>query len=47
MDKRFVKNQFTLEDMLNQMRQVQKLGNMQKIMGMVPGMGQLKQQRKK
>lgn len=44
MAKRLVKNQFTLEDMLNQMRQVQKLGNMQKIMGMIPGMGQLQQQ---
>lgn len=44
MTQRLLKNQFTLEDMLNQMRQVQKLGNMQKIMGMIPGMGQLKQQ---
>lgn len=42
--KRLLKNQFTLEDMLSQMRQVQKLGSMQKIMGMIPGMGQLKQQ---
>jgi signal recognition particle subunit SRP54 len=44
MAQRFVKNQFSLEDMLGQMRQVQKLGSMQKIMGMLPGMGQLKQQ---
>jgi signal recognition particle subunit SRP54 len=44
MTQRLMKNQFTLEDMLNQMRQVQKLGSMQKIMGMIPGMGQLKQQ---
>ncbi len=44
MAQRFVKNQFSLEDMLSQMRQVQKLGSMQKIMGMLPGMGQLKQQ---
>jgi signal recognition particle subunit SRP54 len=44
MAQRLVKNQFTLEDMLSQMRQVQKLGSMQKIMGMIPGMGQLKQQ---
>lgn len=44
MAQRLVKNQFTLEDMLGQMRQVQKLGSMQKIMGMIPGMGQLKQQ---
>jgi signal recognition particle subunit SRP54 len=44
MAQRLVKNQFTLEDMLGQMRQVQKLGSMQKIMGMIPGMGQIKQQ---
>ena len=44
MTQRLLKNQFTLEDMLNQMRQVQKLGSMQKIMGMIPGMGQLKEQ---
>jgi len=44
MAKRMVKNQFTLEDMLSQMRQVQKLGSMQKILGMLPGMGQIKEQ---
>jgi signal recognition particle subunit SRP54 len=44
MAKRLVKNQFTLEDMLGQMRQVQKLGSMQKILGMLPGMGQIKEQ---
>ena len=44
MAQRLVKNQFTLEDMLGQMRQMQKLGNMQKIMGMIPGLGQFKQQ---
>jgi len=42
--KRFVSSQFTLDDMLSQMRQVQKLGSMQKILGMLPGMGQIKQQ---
>jgi signal recognition particle subunit SRP54 len=44
MAKRLVKNQFTLEDMLGQMRQVAKLGSMQKILGMLPGMGQIKEQ---
>ena len=44
MTQRLLKNQFTLEDMLNQMRQVQKLGSMQKIMGMIPGLGQFKEQ---
>jgi signal recognition particle subunit SRP54 len=41
---KFMKNQFTLDDMLQQMRQVQKLGSMQKILGMLPGMGQIKDQ---
>ncbi|MBI4912455.1 MAG: signal recognition particle protein [Acidobacteria bacterium] len=41
---RFVKNQFTLEDMRSQMQQMQKLGSMQKILGMLPGMGQIKEQ---
>ncbi len=41
---RLAKNQFTLEDMRSQMQQVQKLGSMEKILGMLPGMGQLKEQ---
>lgn len=44
MAKRMVKNQFSLDDMLSQMRQVQKLGSMEKILGMLPGMGQIKEQ---
>jgi len=44
MAKRMAKNQFTLEDMLAQMRQVQKLGSMQKLLGLLPGMGAMKQQ---
>jgi signal recognition particle subunit SRP54 len=44
MARRMVKNQFTLEDMRSQMQQIQKLGSMQKILGMLPGMGQIKQQ---
>lgn len=35
---------FTLEDFLAQMQQVRKLGSMQKIMGMLPGMGQFRDQ---
>jgi signal recognition particle subunit SRP54 len=34
--KRLAKNQFTLEDMRKQFQQVQKLGSMSKIMGMLP-----------
>jgi signal recognition particle subunit SRP54 len=44
MASRLAKNQFTLEDMRSQMQQVQKLGSMEKILGMLPGMGQIKEQ---
>ena len=44
MAKRLAKNQFTLEDMRKQFQQVQKLGSMQKILGFMPGMGQIKEQ---
>ena len=44
MAKRLVKNQFSLEDMRSQMQQIQKMGSMQKIIGMLPGMGQMKEQ---
>lgn len=36
--------EFTLDDFLEQMQQVRKLGSMQKIMGMLPGMGQFREQ---
>jgi signal recognition particle subunit SRP54 len=35
---------FTLDDFLEQMQQVRKLGSMSKIMGMLPGMGQFRDQ---
>ena len=38
------KGEFTLEDFLAQMQQLKKLGSMSKIMGMLPGMGQFRQQ---
>ena len=44
MAKRMAKNQFTLEDMRKQFQQVQKLGSMNKILGMLPGLGQMKEQ---
>jgi len=37
MAKRLARNQFTLEDMRKQFQQVQKMGSMSKIMGMLPG----------
>lgn len=36
--------EFTLHDFLEQMQQVRKLGSMKKIMGMLPGMGQFREQ---
>ncbi len=36
--------QFTLQDFLEQLQQVRKLGNLKGIMGMMPGVGKLKQQ---
>ena len=35
---------FTLDDFLEQMQQIRKLGSMSKIMGMLPGMGQFRDQ---
>lgn len=40
------KGDFTLDDFLKQMRQVKKLGSMQNILGMIPGMGKYKEQLK-
>ncbi|MFT4263207.1 MAG: signal recognition particle protein [Nocardioides sp.] len=36
--------EFTLDDFLTQMQQLKKLGSMSKLMGMLPGMGQFKEQ---
>jgi len=36
--------EFTLDDFLSQMQQLRKLGSMSKLMGMLPGMGQFRQQ---
>ena len=36
--------EFTLDDFLEQMQQLKKLGSMQKILGMLPGMGQIREQ---
>ncbi len=36
--------EFTLDDFLQQMQQVRKLGSMSKILGMLPGMGQMREQ---
>ena len=42
LQERIVKDQFTLEDFRQQLRQIKKMGSMEKILGMIPGMGQVK-----
>lgn len=37
------KNRFTLEDFLEQIQQIKKMGNLEQLMGMVPGINKLKQ----
>ena len=37
------KNAFTLEDFLEQIQQIKKMGNLEQLMGMVPGINKLKQ----
>ncbi len=43
MEKKLRKNQFTLEDFRDQLRQVRKMGSLTELIGMIPGMGKLKQ----
>jgi signal recognition particle subunit SRP54 len=43
LEKKLRKNQFTLEDFKNQLAQVRKMGSLSDLMGMIPGMGKLKQ----
>ena len=44
--KKFKEDTFTLEDFRNQLRQVKKLGSMEQILGMLPGMGMMKELKK-
>ena len=44
MAKKLCKDEFTLDDFLAQMQQVKKLGSLENILGMIPGMGGLKKQ---
>jgi len=43
LEQKLRRNQFTLEDMLQQMKQVRKMGPLSGILGMLPGMGAMKQ----
>lgn len=44
LQKKLMKNQFTLEDFLSQLQQVKKLGTVGQILDMLPGIGRLRQQ---
>lgn len=44
MAKKMMKGKFDLEDMLNQLRQIQKMGSIGSIMGMIPGLSKFKSQ---
>lgn len=41
LQKKFKKNEFTLEDFLSQMKMVKKMGSLTSIAGMIPGMGKM------
>ncbi len=41
--KKIQKNAFTLEDFLDQIQQIKKMGNLEQLMGMIPGMNKMKQ----
>ncbi len=43
LEKKLQKNQFTLEDFRDQMAQIRKMGSMEELLAMIPGMGKLKQ----
>ena len=42
MEKKLRKDEFTLDDFLSQMQQVKKIGSLDQILGMIPGMGDIK-----
>jgi signal recognition particle subunit SRP54 len=44
LEKKLRENEFTLDDFLNQVQQVKKLGSLENILGMIPGMGGLTKQ---
>ena len=43
-EERLREGEFTLDDFRNQLRQIKRLGPLQKVMGMIPGMSQLSQE---
>jgi signal recognition particle subunit SRP54 len=43
LEQKLRRNEFTLEDFRDQMTQIRKMGSLEDLMGMIPGMGKLKQ----
>ncbi len=43
LEKKLRKNQFTLEDFRDQLVQIRKMGSLSELLGMIPGMGKIKQ----
>lgn len=43
LEKKLRRNEFTLEDFRDQMTQIRKMGSLEDLLGMIPGMGKLKQ----
>ena len=46
LEKKLKKREFDLEDFQDQLKNMKKLGSMEQILGMLPGMGQMKQLKK-
>ena len=46
LEKKIRKNEFTLEDFRNQLTQIRKMGSLSDIMGMIPGLGKMKEMKK-
>ena len=44
LEKKLLKDEFTLDDFLTQMQQIKKIGSFEQIINMIPGMGNLKKQ---
>jgi len=42
LERKIRKNEFTLEDFRNQLTQIRKMGSLQDILGMIPGLGKMK-----
>lgn len=44
LQKKLMENQFTLQDFLDQLQKIKKMGSITQLMGMIPGMSQMRQQ---